>query len=1399
MKYIEELIAYQEDIDATQIAEILWLSQFMGGESSKIEEPKPTPNRKSQEIKEPIKDLPPIEESETVNHTSTPQKQKTNYGFDKEQEGSTYSTHIHKKEKFPNIEKQFNSLRVKQKKISKKSIDEIKTADYIATTGYFHPIFSEVKSKGSYFTLHIIIDRSESIFLWESYTQHFIKSMKFSKTFKKIRIFELNSSKKEPSITILNSHSININSATFREDKSLTLIFSDITGNSWKSNRMFEVLDSWSKGSFVAIVSMLPKRMWRKTPLRQGISLFMKPTRFLPKNRNLKAEFDFIGIKPNQKVTNIPLLTFDSYSFSYLSNVLIGKKGSWIDSRIFKNLALKEVAKPKKSNILPSQRVKNFFSFALPKTRELAIYCSVLPLNNEIIREVIKTRDLGNEKDVFAEFYFGGLLDRDAKASLGEYAFYDGVAKELRQYISVQEFEILLGQVSGVMSRSFGVDYQKINLLFESDSDVELNDDERALVELMIEVLGDKGRFYEGEVENLKKRVESTKPINNLHFEGTKIGIGASANITLPSSHIIPKVLTFPIGLVSNMNFVGRKEELQKIDELLNQKSGLLLLNGIGGVGKSTLASYYLNQKKDNFDYYGFVQVNEDIKLSLASALGTSLDLKSEKINDLFAEIMNKLHSLEGKKLLIIDDVKEMDSQIDEMNILMTLKDSGFQILFTSRETKEFIPQYFLDIMNKEDARELFLRYYPTDEIDKVDKILEYLDYHTLFIEMTAKTLIRRKKTLSLDKMMEKFSSGEFSTIKKSKRESFTDYLNNLFSFDKLDNEEILILKQFSTLPSIEIEFEFLEKIFNKKNEELEDLLIYLCDKGWIVKTKLGYKLHQIMKEYILSNHIPNFEDIEAIFESYSKLIENSADILVALKNRENLIYFDSILNFLDKENKEIAVFLNNLGDIYYHLGVYNKSENLYIKSLKMKLEILGEENLSTANSYNSLANLYQLKAEYDKAEPYYLKALTISKKILGEEHLSTVNYYNNLANLYQARGEYKKAEPLYLKSLKIREKILGKEHPDTAISYNNLAGIYETIGAYQKAELLYLKSLKINEKILGKEHPDTAISYNNLANLYQSKKEYQKAKSLYLKSLNIREKLFGKEHFDTAISYNNLAFLYYQQKNIKEAHIYMKKAVEIYSKILPKNHPNLINAKKGLELFNSKIKTKDISSNLISSRSNTFVQDVEIKANSNIDLQAIIEQGKNAKIDFKKEWYKKKNLKKEFIRDILALVNGDIHSIDQMAYLIIGIDDNKEVFNFDDSAIPSSLKKLTQQLLKILNRYSQPKFLSLDIEWINYNEQKVLVLSVAPLGQLISLSKDLKLKKNTDKKGTVYYRIGENIHVASADVIKDFEKAFDKDNSDGGVTINISGDVKGIGVVTGGTVSQTINNNPEI
>jgi hypothetical protein len=171
-------------------------------------------------------------------------------------------------------------------------------------------------------------------------------------------------------------------------------------------------------------------------------------------------------------------------------------------------------------------------------------------------------------------------------------------------------------------------------------------------------------------------------------------------------------------------------------------------------------------------------------------------------------------------------------------------------------------------------------------------------------------------------------------------------------------------------------------------------------------------------------------------------------------------------------------------------------------------------------------------------------------------------------------------------------------------------------------------------------------------------------------------------------------------------------------------------------------------------------VEDVEVTKEPNIltikELKTIISQKENEKLEFKARWNQSIQ---ELVRYILALANGSPKHIDETAYFIIGVDErNKNSFELkrDDVLV------VFTELQELLKEYVKPEITGLLIEWYNLEEDNgVLVISIPPQNHLISLSKDLKTKKGVNKRETVYYRIGESIHVASPDVIREFDKAF--------------------------------------
>jgi tetratricopeptide (TPR) repeat protein len=673
----------------------------------------------------------------------------------------------------------------------------------------------------------------------------------------------------------------------------------------------------------------------------------------------------------------------------------------------------------------------------------------------------------------------------------------------------------------------------------------------------------------------LKKDWEKEMADNTINGNVTGVGVvtGGEVNINInESKHKTPPQLTSKLG---KSTIIGRKKELQEIDQQLNSSNTLLLINGIGGVGKSNIASYYLHSQKENYDYYGFFEGLE----SFTTELKPRLNLQSEKPDELFLEALAKLGTLEGKKLLVLDDVKDIEENRDRIDGILALKGSGYKILFTSRSKIKDISKYTLPVLSIDDAIALFVEYYPTKDKKSVEQIVKYLDYHALFVELLAKTV--QNEGYSLDEIIEKFRQGELSQIEfideeQGDESSFNQNLKELFEMQhqSLKEEYILLLKQLSTLPSIDLELSFLETILGKKR--LKGRLTFLVNKGWLINGfGSSYKLHQIIKEYILSNYQPTFEEIEIVVDSFNAFIKNSVDAQVAVDNRENIVYFESLVALLDRlgiENEKVGDFFSYFGLIFKHLGLYKKVEPLYLKALKIREKVFGYEHPSTATSYSNLALLYKNIGKYQKIELLHMKALKIYEKVLGENHSSTATSYSNLALFYKSIREYQKAEPLYIKALKVYEKVLGEEHSSTATSYNNLAGLYKSINKYQKAKAFYLKASEIWEKVLGEEHPSTITSYNNLASLYESMEEYQKAEPLYLKTLEIWEKVLGEYHPNTATSYNNLGAFYYGQGEFEKAYEYTKRAVKVWSKVLPSNHPNLISAKEGLEIIEAKL-----------------------------------------------------------------------------------------------------------------------------------------------------------------------------------------------------------------------------------
>jgi serine/threonine-protein kinase len=258
------------------------------------------------------------------------------------------------------------------------------------------------------------------------------------------------------------------------------------------------------------------------------------------------------------------------------------------------------------------------------------------------------------------------------------------------------------------------------------------------------------------------------------------------------------------------------------------------------------------------------------------------------------------------------------------------------------------------------------------------------------------------------------------------------------------------------------------------------------------------------------------------------------------------------------------ARLLFTVGAVYRKLGLYDEAAELLEESVALREGLPGAAP-ALAESLDELAQLYWQRGWFDRAEPLYLRALALRQEALPEGHPEVAGTLNNLANLYVDQGRHADAEELYRRSLEMRERTLGKDHPDVAGSLNNLALFYVDQGRYGEAEELYRRSLEIKKKAWGADHPSVARGLNNLAYLYLRQGRHAEAEALYRQSLAIWEQALGGEHPALAWPLHGLATLCREQGRYEEAEPLYRRALRLRQEHLSADHPELADTRREL------------------------------------------------------------------------------------------------------------------------------------------------------------------------------------------------------------------------------------------
>jgi TIR domain/Tetratricopeptide repeat/NB-ARC domain len=184
----------------------------------------------------------------------------------------------------------------------------------------------------------------------------------------------------------------------------------------------------------------------------------------------------------------------------------------------------------------------------------------------------------------------------------------------------------------------------------------------------------------------------------------------------------------------------------------------------------------------------------------------------------------------------------------------------------------------------------------------------------------------------------------------------------------------------------------------------------------------------------------------------------------------------------------------------------------------------LGDDDQHTRAATHYLAWALRETGHYADARDLRQDTLDRVRRLLGADHPDTLTYANSLAGDLRALGEVAAARDLDQDILERRRRVLGTDHLDTLTSASNLAGDLHVLGEVAAARDLNRDILERRRRVLGADHPHTLTSASNLAVSLRVLGEVAAARDLDQDTLERRRRVLGADHPDTLGSASNLA-----------------------------------------------------------------------------------------------------------------------------------------------------------------------------------------------------------------------------------------------------------------------------------
>ena len=651
--------------------------------------------------------------------------------------------------------------------------------------------------------------------------------------------------------------------------------------------------------------------------------------------------------------------------------------------------------------------------------------------------------------------------------------------------------------------------------------------------------------------------------------------------------------------------FVGRKRLIKQIKQALTKdtrgRTKAVVLSGLGGVGKTQLASKFIVKYLKNyhsvwtFNAESEDRLNADYRI-FAEKLGFLIEPKMSE-EEVLKKVNDWLEAPEHQGWLLY-----FDNADDPEFLEQKFPQFGGQILITARQRDGWEKSVVIPIqgLEREESiallKKLITKEHKRGNDASLSALAEKLGDLPLALTQAARLIDKDKGILNIDRYVGYFDE-EWGKIWGRERPPFgypdtvaTTWKMNIARVREKSADAVEVFNFCAYLDPDRIATTWLVNWLKEEKQvpegfdfdyRLGSLIAPLVNFG-LFEEELGKKGES--KEHGLCMH----RLVQLVVRDSLSLEEKRGSIQQALRlvEREFAGYKEDqpntwvvgqhclahalrvakhaqVMEGLEVADKEKAAALYcKAGSYVKKQGDLFRARGYCEEALRIREAIYEENNVLISDALICLGDVESGLGHKKKAIEDYGRALKIYSELgiyqeenstYGEEHLGVARLLTSFGNTLREHefGRRDKAKEYLEQAVRIFETVWGESRPEITYPLVGLGNTLRALGQHEEAEKCLIRALQIRERVYGKKHSEVAYPLIGLGNMSVDLGRHGEAKKYFEQALAIRKECYGENHPEVALLLENIGNVLRKWGNVYKGNRKYKEALEKYDEAI--------------------------------------------------------------------------------------------------------------------------------------------------------------------------------------------------------------------------------------------------------